>query len=153
MASDALTGVPVSSISMAFLVVADRPGQGHSGGGAEQADLHAGGGEGSGLGGDGQIAGGDQLAARGGGQALHLGDHRLGQQADGLHNLGAQREDSGVASASRSIISFRSWPELNTGPSDRRTTTRTASSILDSRNSSLSSLSNSVDRALRRPGC
>ena len=74
----------------------DGAGQGDAGSGAEEANLHAGGGEGGGLGGHGQVAGGDELASGGGGQALHLGDDRLGQQADGLHDLGAEGEDGGV---------------------------------------------------------
>ena len=74
---------------MAFLVVATERARADAGGGAEQANLHAGGGEGGGLGGDGQVAGGDELAAGGGGQALNLRDDRLGQQTDGLHDLGA----------------------------------------------------------------
>ena len=40
-----------------------------------------------------EIAGGDKLAAGGGSDAMHLGDHRLGQGHDGLHQLAAAMED------------------------------------------------------------
>ena len=54
--------------------------------------------------------------------------------------------------SSRSISSRRSWPELNTGPSERSTTTRTASSRSNSPNRSLSSSRVSVESAFRRDG-
>ncbi len=74
-------------------LAADGSGQGDHGGGAEQADIDAGGGEAGGVGGDGEVGGGDQLAAGGGGDAVDLGDDRLGQADDALHQAGAEGEE------------------------------------------------------------
>ena len=52
---------------------------------AEQADVDAGGREPRRIGGHRQIAGRHQLAAGRGGDAAHLGDHRLRQAHDRLH--------------------------------------------------------------------
>ena len=81
-------------------------GQGDHGGGAEQADVDAGGGEAGGVGGDGEVGGGDQLAAGGGGDAMDLGDDRLGQVDDALHQAGAQREGGLVERAGRGGAQF-----------------------------------------------
>jgi hypothetical protein len=56
------------------------------GGGAEQADIYAVHAEPRIVGGNGQIAGRDQLATRGGGDAVDLGDDGLGQGPDGGHD-------------------------------------------------------------------
>ena len=45
------------------------------------------------LGGDGEVAGGDELAAGGGGDAVHLRDHRLRDAVDRLHQHGADVEE------------------------------------------------------------
>ena len=61
---------------------------------AEPAALAAGRGEAGRLGGDGEVAGGDQLAAGGGGQRVHPGEHHLRDGLDGLHQLGAQQQQA-----------------------------------------------------------
>ena len=80
-------------------LAADGSGEGDHGGGAEQADVDAGGGEAGGVGGDGEVGGGDELAAGGGGDAVDLGDDRLGQVDDALHQAGAEGEDCFVGGA------------------------------------------------------
>ena len=66
--------------------------QGHHGRRAEQADVHAGGGEARVLRGHGQVRAGHQLGAGGGGDAVDPGDDRLGEADHGHHHLGAFRE-------------------------------------------------------------
>ena len=75
---------------------ADGAGEGDHRRGAEEADLHAGRGEGGVLGGDGEIAGGDQLAAGRGGDTLDFGDDGLRDGLELLHQLGADIEDAAV---------------------------------------------------------
>ena len=53
------------------------------------------------LGGERQVAAGDELAARGGGDAMDLGDDRLGQMQDGEHQFAAAPEDRLMARAAR----------------------------------------------------
>ena len=56
---------------------ADGPAERHARRRAEGADVDAGSGKGGGGGRDGQVAGRDELTAGRGGEAVHLGDHRL----------------------------------------------------------------------------
>ena len=73
-------------------LAADGAGQCDHRRGAEQADIHPGRGEARGVGGHREVAGGDQLAPGGGGDAVHPGDHRLGQAHDVQHQAGAGGE-------------------------------------------------------------
>jgi hypothetical protein len=59
---------------------------------AEPAALAAGDGEAGGVGGHRQVGAGDELAPGGGGQPVHPGDDHLRHGLDGVHQLGAQRE-------------------------------------------------------------
>ena len=77
-------------------LAADRAAQGDHRRGAEQADLYSRRGKRRLVGGDGEIARGHQLAARRGGNALHLRDHRLRNGLDARHQLGADVEDLAV---------------------------------------------------------
>src|SRR6202035_5490400 len=77
-------------------LAADGSAERDHGGGAEQADIHARCGEAGGVGGDGEVGGGDQLAAGGGGDAVDLGDDRLGKVDDALHQAGAEGEGAFV---------------------------------------------------------
>ena len=76
-----------------------------------------------------------------------LGSSRMASMTS-VHSANTSVYDA----SSRSISSRRSWPELNTGPSERSTTTRTASSRSNSPNRSLSSSRVSVESAFRRDG-
>src|SRR5208337_5139302 len=64
--------------------------------GAEQANLDAGRGKACLVRSDGEVTGGHQLAAGGGGDALHLCDDRLRYGLDAGHKLGADVEDFAV---------------------------------------------------------
>lgn len=77
-------------------LAADGARQGDHRRGAEEPDLHAGRGEGSFLGGDGEIAGGHQLASGGRGDPLYLGDYGLRNGLQRLHETGADVEDAAV---------------------------------------------------------
>jgi hypothetical protein len=65
----------------------------HHGRGAEEPDIHPVHAEPRVLGRDRQIAGGHQLTARGGGDAVDLGDDRLGQARDQLHHRAQRVEE------------------------------------------------------------
>ena len=90
-ASCAEIGSPVSSISIAFFWPMARL---KATIGVEQNSpiFTPGRGEARVVGGHRQIAAGHQLATRRGGDAMHLGDHRLRDGLDGQHHLGADVE-------------------------------------------------------------
>src|SRR5829696_1778455 len=78
------------------LFLAHRAAQGDHRGRAEEAYLHAGGGEARFFCGDDEVAGGGELAAGGGSDAMYLGYHGLGNRLDGLHQLAADVEEVAV---------------------------------------------------------
>jgi hypothetical protein len=77
------------------LLARDVARQRHHRGRAEKPDIDPVDPEARALGGHGQIAARHQLAARRGGDAVHLGDHRLRQGGDRLHHRRAAREEIG----------------------------------------------------------
>jgi hypothetical protein len=77
-------------------LAADGAAQRHHGSGTEEPDAHAGRGERSLVGGDGQVAGRHQLASRRGSHALHLGNDGLGDGLELHHQLGADVEQQPV---------------------------------------------------------
>ncbi len=85
----------------------------------------AGRGEAGGVGGDGEVGGGDELAAGGGGDAVDLGDDRLGAggrcaASGGSRGRRRLRRPGGSGLAR---ISRRSWPAQKAGPLAARMTT------------------------------
>ena len=95
-------------------LAADVAGYRHERRVAEQPALAARQREAGRLGGDREVAG-DQLAAGGGGQRVHLGDHRLGDVLDRVHHLGAHVEQAGHREGGAGM-SPKLWPAENTGP-------------------------------------
>lgn len=71
----------------------------HHRGRAEQADIDAVDAKARAVGSHGKVAGGDELAAGGGGDAVRLGDDRLGQGADCRHHSCAAGEEIGEIGA------------------------------------------------------
>ena len=82
-------------------LAADGTAQRHHRRRAEQADIDARRRETGLIRCDGEVAGRHQLAAGGGGDAVHLGDHRLGQAGDRQHQPRALAEQPFVGIAAR----------------------------------------------------
>ena len=96
--------------------------QGHHGGGAEQADIHAGRCKRRGRGCHRKIATGDELASGRRGRALHAGNHRLRKSHHRRHHGAAQAPQHGeeAAPAVRIGAPFGEFPEVVPG-AERRT--------------------------------
>ncbi len=120
---------PVTSISNAALRDRLRDKR-HARRRAEQPDVDAADGEARVARGDRQVAHRDQLAAGGGGDAVHARDHRHRQALDRQHHAArTARTGAGSRPSDGSArISFRSWPAQKALPAAAITTTRAASS-------------------------
>ena len=106
------------------------------------------------VGRDGEIARGDELAAGGRRDPVHLGDHRLRDLVQPLHQ---RRRRSRTARrrtprARRRTISARSCPAEKAGPFPASTTTRAVGSPATASSASIIARMTSSERAFRRSG-